>query len=388
MTQEEAKKLIEKYVAGNCTDAEKAMLHAWYLKTAAKDTDLPEENEIEQALKEIGLTLPVQAENLPGIRKRRIWQVAAAVTLLCLSCAAYFFWLQQPVSRTGGNVYKNDVEPGGDKAVLILADGSKIDLSSAAVGELSTSSAASIVKTRDNRVVCREPELPDRNEDVPAFNTIGTPRGGQYRVVLPDGSRVWLNAASSIRFPAVFSRSERQVEITGEVYFEVAGKTMRTDTGLVKVPFVVRAGDQLVEVLGTHFNINAYSTEEGIKTSLLEGSVRVSLPGRGGAALLTPGEEARVSVERDRPIIVARTSSEEAVAWKNGLFKYNQTGIETIMRQVERWYDVEVVYEGRVPDKKFIGTIPRDLPLSKFLDIVSYTGVNFRIEGRKITVIP
>ncbi|HYH55312.1 MAG TPA: FecR domain-containing protein, partial [Anseongella sp.] len=204
---------------------------------------------------------------------------------------------------------------------------------------------------------------------------------------LPDGSGAWLNAASSIRFPAMFTGPERKVEITGEVYFEITSQYRDSDSGQVSIPFIVIANNQAVEVLGTHFNINAYPNEGAIKTTLLEGAVKVTRVSAHKSLFLKPGQQSLVPADLSKPLKVSRADLESTIAWKNGQFHYNMEGIATIMRQVERWYDVEVVYEGSIPKNKFVGTVSRDLSLARFLDILSYTGVNFRIEGRKIVVL-
>lgn len=204
------------------------------------------------------------------------------------------------------------------------------------------------------------------------FNTMRTPRGGEYRLQLPDGSKVWLNAASSITYPNIFTGDTRSVEITGEAYFEVAKDAAR--------PFKVQAGNMKVEVLGTHFNINAYPGEPVIKTTLLEGAVRIQ------DAVLKPGQQASLAatgqfrVEDD-------VETEEVMAWKNGFFQFNDADMPTVMRQLENWYDITVAYEGRVPKRSFGGAIQRSLPLSKVLDILEENNVRFKIEGRNITVM-
>lgn len=377
MTNHDAKNLIRKYRSGDCSEKEKQLLHAWYRSLAFGDGDVPPEAEIEHALEEVSASLPLE-------RNRRFhpWRIAAAVLVLFVfSAGIYFLREQGPHSRFSGNVYENDVAPGGNKAVLELADGSVIDLNQANIGQISSLAT----KTREDQVKWRAGQEAKNEVLANRFNTIRTPRGGQYQVVLPDGSGAWLNSASSIRFPAVFSDNERKVEITGEVYFEVARKYNRSDTGKVVVPFIVLVNDQRIEAIGTAFNVNAYPDEGLVRTTLLEGSVRLWLPARHGFRLLKAGEQAQATSAK--LIAVSGADPGKAVAWKNGQFQYKMDGIETIMRQVERWYDVEVIYEGAIPKKKFVGTISRNIPLSKFLDILSYTGVNFRIEGRKIVVI-
>jgi ferric-dicitrate binding protein FerR (iron transport regulator) len=216
-----------------------------------------------------------------------------------------------------------------------------------------------------------------------SYNTVSTPRGGQYQLVLTDGTKVWLNAASSLRFPTSFIGNDRRVEITGEAYFEVAHDN--------KKPFFVAVADMNVEVLGTHFNINAYPDERTIKTTLLEGAVKVESQNQ--SALLVPGEQARLlnaplEDGNRRLQTINHVDLEQVVAWKNGKFQFNQASVETIMRQVSRWYDVEVVFEGPIPDKRFNGKMYRNVNASQVLSILEEGGIHFRIEGNKVTVTP
>jgi ferric-dicitrate binding protein FerR (iron transport regulator) len=210
------------------------------------------------------------------------------------------------------------------------------------------------------------------------YNTISTPKGGQYQVTLSDGSKVWLNAASSLRFPATFSGKERKVELTGEGYFEVAHNK--------KMPFHVTVNDLDVEVLGTHFNINAYADESAIKTTLLEGSVKVVKGNE--TKIIEPGEQASVTTSEDEINVKQQVDLEQVVAWKNGIFQFERADIESVMRQISRWYDIDVDYHGRVSEH-FGGTISRDVNISDVLKMLEMTGgVNFKIDGKKVIVMP
>jgi transmembrane sensor len=213
------------------------------------------------------------------------------------------------------------------------------------------------------------------------YNTISTPRGGQYQVLLPDGSKVWLDAASSLRFPTAFTGGERLVELTGEAYFQIAGDASR--------PFKVHipSTSTEIQVLGTDFNVAAYAEEGDIRTTLIGGAVRVTAAGK--AAVLEPGQQARVTEGGTAALnVVSGVHTDDVIAWKNGLFKFEEASIQSIMRQVARWYDVDVVYDGKV-DQQFIGTIPRQVQLSTLLKILESTGwVHFMIQGKKVTVTP
>lgn len=381
MTDEEAKELFKKYAAGNCTEEEKALLHAWYLTYAAGKNVSLSENEIEAAVNEIWADLPVHQQPEQGVRIRHMTRIAAAVVLFA-GIALYLFLPRSTQKQDPPGIAANDVVPGGNKAILTLADGSKIDLNDAHIGDLTHTGGVKITKARDGQIAYDVPEEPPAKQEL-TYNLVTTPRGGQYQVILPDGSHVWLNAASSIRFPTAFSSRTRKVGITGEVYFEVA-KKLDPATGK-RQPFIVETNDQQVEVLGTHFNINAYNNENAIKTTLLEGSVKVSVRSSQTERILKPGQGSAVAGNN---IQITTVDTTMAIAWKNGQFQFDQAGVKDVMRQAERWYDVDVEYQGNVTGKKFVGTISRNLTASKFLNILSYTGVKFKIEGKKIIVFP
>jgi ferric-dicitrate binding protein FerR (iron transport regulator) len=219
--------------------------------------------------------------------------------------------------------------------------------------------------------------LPEVISDDIIFNTIETPKGGKFQIRLPDGSKVWLNAASSIRFPAKFAGSKRKVELRGEAYFEVAHDESKI--------FEVNARNQTVQVLGTHFNINAYEDEPSVNTTLLEGSVRISDVRTNVSQLLKPGEQSQLSEQIE---IINLKNTNEAVAWKDGYFQFDEADIKTVMRQIERWYDVSVVYEGNLPNYRFAGEIERNLSLLQVLKVLEKTNVHFRLEGREVIVMP
>lgn len=273
----------------------------------------------------------------------------------------------QPVE----GIENNDITPGGDKAILTLADGSKIMLDSAHNGDLANQGNVKVIKING--------QLAYKGTGTSAevlYNTISTPRGGQYQLLLADGSKVWLNAASSLRFPASFTGKERLVELTGEGYFEIAKNENQ--------PFKVDiAGKGVVEVLGTHFNINAYSDEASIKTTLLEGRVKVAASG-GATVLLKPGEQAQINGGIK---LVNDVDTDEIIAWKAGLFQFNRADVVSIMRQVSRWYNVDVVFEGPVSMKSFSGIVSRSNNISEVLKIMEKAGVKFKINGNRITVM-
>jgi ferric-dicitrate binding protein FerR (iron transport regulator) len=271
--------------------------------------------------------------------------------------------------------YKTDIQPGGNKALLTLADGSTIILDSAQNGALSTQGNIRIIKLDDGQLTYNRSGA--RSSSKVLYNTISTPNGGQYQLTLADGSQVWLNAASSIRFPASFTGKERRVEITGEAYFEVAKDP--------SMPFIVSVDDVEVQVLGTHFNVMAYKDEPKLETTLLEGSVKFVKDNN--SAMLKPGQQLQLT-QKEQFKVVSGIDLTKVVAWKNGLFDFNGSDFETIARKLSRWYNVEVVYNKKIDDL-FYAEIPRNTKLSDVLKALELTGkINFEIEGSKIIVLP
>jgi transmembrane sensor len=312
-------------------------------------------------------------------KKRFIW-AAASVAIIAAGLMLFYFLSnpsadKEPVAKTNeSHQYKNDVAPGSTGAILKLADGSSIVLDNATDGKLATQGNMQVVKKGGSLNYIEDD---GSNDQQISYNTIETPRGRQYQLILEDGTKVWLNAASSIRFPVVFNSSDRRVEITGEVYFEVARDKEK--------PFRVDANGTTVEVLGTNFNINSYADEETINTTLLEGSVKVSKGDR--QKIIIPGQQAQVDgkgeVRTEKNVNVT-----EVMAWKNNLFSFNNMDIKKLMRQLSRWYDVEVIFKNEMAEPvTFIGGISRTVNLSTVLNILEQTGeVKFDIEGKKIIV--
>ncbi|WP_161973427.1 FecR family protein [Arcticibacter tournemirensis] len=323
-------------------------------------------------------------------------KVAAAIALLIISAGLLYIIKQdRKDSILAGKTeaqYKNDVSPGGNKAVLTLADGSSIVLDESENGRLATQGDMAINKTGNGKIVYQSAKAGDANKSgSPAYNVITVPRGGSYRLTLPDGTEVWLNASSSLKFPVSFDKNERLVELKGEAYFEVAYK-QKAESGKRKaerLPFVVKSDRQVVEVLGTHFNINAYGDEAAIKTTLLEGRVRVTAGNKQSpkdSKLLRPGEQSELRVAQG-VIIVNEVDTEEAVAWKNGMFQFNNSDLKSIMSELERWYDIEVDTKD-MPEKRFNGIIPRNVKLSQVLGMMEKTsGLKFKIEGRRVSML-
>ena len=294
------------------------------------------------------------------------WTKVAAVIFVLLTAGYLLTTREKQASPiTAEHSGMEDFKPGSDRAVLHLSDGTTILLDSQLNGTIARQGDVEIVKSANGQISY---QLLNQGNTTAYMNTMTTPMGGQYRLVLPDGTKVWLNAASSITYPASFQDKERKVSVSGEVYFEVAKNADK--------PFIVDVdGGAKIEVLGTHFNVNAYANEPAIKISLLEGSVK------SGGIVLQPGQ-ALINGK------VITTDLERDVAWKNGLFNFNGLDLPTAMRQLARWYSLEVKFEGGVPNKVIRGKMGRDLSLSQVLNILEKMELNFRIEQKTLIVTP
>ncbi|HEY4063969.1 MAG TPA: FecR domain-containing protein [Puia sp.] len=302
--------------------------------------------------------------------------VAAAILILLVTGG--YLWQQAkkegPVA-TRSTVPSVDILPGGSKAILTLSGGRRLVLDSTAEDTILTEGAA-IIANAGGRLAYNAGKSPE--EEI-AYNTLTTPRGGQYQLTLPDGTRVWLNAASSITYPTVFTGIERKVTITGEAYLEVAREAAH--------PFIVSAENTQVEVLGTSFNINAYTDEPGIRTTLLEGSIAVKTKGLRRA--IRPGQQTMVPFDENTISITDSADLDQAVAWKNDRFAFTMADLPTVMRQLARWYNVEVEYEGTIPQRHFTGRIGRSLTLDQVLKGLTKARVHYNIEpGNKLIIRP
>lgn len=378
----EEEKWLMKYLEGAETRELQALMQQLFRSDLAVMDDLDEVIETpEKVLKMIHdrAEIPVKEKRrtiAPVVRWALLSVASIVVILLGLS---YLMSVNvrslQDNSKEGDRIgnYKNDVDPGRDRAVLILDDGRSLILDEVSDGKLTNQDNVALMKSGEKI----DYRLVDSAQSQHLFNTIRTPRGGQYQVELSDGTRVWLNAASSIRFPVSFQgRQERRVEVNGEVYFEVMDNK--------RVPFIVAAGDASIQVLGTHFNVKAYHDDPFLQTTLLEGSIR--LYSKGSELLIEPEQQVRVSSAGLQ--LLDHVDVDEVTAWKNGYFEFNDSEFKEIARQLSRWYDVEVVCTREIEDL-FYAKIPRNTKLSVVLSALEYTGkVRFQIEGDKIVVLP
>ncbi|MDB5157958.1 MAG: FecR protein [Mucilaginibacter sp.] len=400
--QRPLKEIFQRYINNECTQAEIEFLLG-HFKTDSNESALREiiaeklnEYPIEdiaqspvkkQSFDEIFNNILVKIDNenaaeeneeiKPVPYRSLAYKLLATVIVLLMVFQGFYIYLK-PANKTGNAIaktkrFKTTILPGSNKAILTLQDGSKIVLNDVKNGTLAQQGNTKVVKLATGQLVY------DKTGTASAkvlYNTMTTPRGGQYKLTLPDGTEVWLNAASSITYPTAFVGNERDVSITGEVYFEVAKDKSK--------PFHVTSGSQTIEVLGTHFNVMAYADEDAIKTTLLEGSVKITENNE--TQILKPGEQA--TVDKNGGLKISVADLDNALAWKNGYFKFNRVNIKYIMRQLARWYDVDLVYEGSVSHDEFVGKIGRGENIEDVLHILELDRVHFKIEDKKIIVLP
>lgn len=369
MENKEAKNLIKKYLNHTATPEERDLVERWYIQ-AALEQEMPDtspdfpgiETEMFKAL------LAKQQGNT-----KKLWPKLTAISVAAIVFIASLVTLWYRADHPLPSRYTNDVPAGGNKALLTLQNGQTINLTDLKNGQIAQQSGIQIIKTTDGQLVYKsvENKIPLINA---SSNTISTPKGGQYQLILPDGTKVWLNAGSKLNYPVSFKgRRDREVDLSGEAYFEVKKDKEQ--------PFIVKSAHQQIKVLGTHFNISAYPEDADVKTTLLEGSVEVN-----AKTILKPGEQSVLSHDQIR---VEQVDTEISVAWKNGDFMFKNEPLENIMQKIARWYNVDVIYADQlVSKKKFGGTISKFKNVSEVLCMLELTEeVHFKIEGRRITVL-
>lgn len=381
MTPEEYVELYEKNAAGMCSEEEKKALESYQDQFSLVNQPWASAmGETSDVRKQILYRLH---EQIKPARKsffmRRSLAIAAVVFLIASGVVIFFSGesnRDEMSSQPKVVAIADEVVPGKNRATLTLDGEPAISLDEVKNGLLVQQGNITISKRADGHLVYSS-IVNEKSAINPVFNKVVTPRGGQYQLVLADGTKVWLNAASSLRFPVAFSGKSRLVQLEGEAYFEVAKNS--------KMPFVVKTKQMNVDVLGTHFNVSAYADEDAVRTTLLEGSVRLTAAAK--KAMLKPGEQAVFG--KDQNLQVMKANAEDAVAWKNGYFVFDNENIQSIMRKVSRWYDVSVVYKGNIDQKEFGGTVSRFNSVSSVLKSLELTGtVHFKQEGRRIIVMP
>ncbi|SMC98118.1 FecR family protein [Pedobacter nyackensis] len=365
--------LLQKDKEGKCSFEERVLVEMFHTKENVETSALSA-SELEKFARRVVVRSEVFSS--PETKKMTlplpIIMIAASITIAIVAVTWMLFFMESPVPVA----YANDISPGTDTAILTLANGTKINLSEVRGGSLFNESGIEIIKIEDGTLVYK---VVESKLNTLEYHTITTPKGGQYKIVLPDGTRVWLNAGSSLTYRTSLKSSlgERKVGLVGEAYFEVIKMKQ-------KMPFIVKTDKQEVLVLGTHFNINSYKDEPDTKTTLLEGSVKVF--SKGGDAILKPGQQ---SVTSSSTIQLSTADIDQAVAWKNGEFMFAKEDLAGIMKKIARWYNVEVVYaDQQLENKIFNGTISKFKNVSQVLKMLEKTGeVKFKIEGRRITVM-
>lgn len=371
MDHKEVKELLKKYLAGECSPIEKQHIENWYadqlLKRNAGTFDYDRKNIKDDIWKDI-----VKNRSVNRQKNRWLSPAIAAAAVVLVGLFLHLF-LKPPISEQQSIVSQTQtvpVIPGGNKAILTTADGKQYILTDLADGIVEQGEDFVITK-QENGVIAFDATGQSKTS---SYNTIETPKGGLYQVTLPDGSRAWLNSASSISFPSNFEDNQRIVSIKGEVYFEVVRDVRR--------PFKVTTPRQEIEVLGTSFNINAYEEEPLSRTTLVQGSVKVT--GQSNTQILKPGYE-MVSRENGKDK-VALADMSSVLAWREGVFHFERIGLDVLMRQLARWYDVELVYVGELPKDEFAGRIKRNEHINKVLEVLQDGNIDVVLEGRKLIV--
>ncbi|MET1057694.1 MAG: FecR family protein [Pedobacter sp.] len=391
MEEEKFRQILDRYIAGEASEEERAWLESAYINLNSKDIPEHSESFLREGTDQVWDVLSskitgiseqpefeynqVPQKKLRSRRTARLLTLISAAALIIISLSGILIYRQNhPASYLTNLPASADLKPGKDKAVLVLANGKKINLDQTMSGHLADQKGVSISKMADGQLVYSVPQQENISAEA-EYNTVVTPAGGQYQVNLPDGTRVWLNASSSLTF-ATSVTTVRTVKLNGEAYFEVS---KMANEGR-RVPFIVESASQKVEVLGTHFNVNAYDNELLAKTTLLEGSVKIN-----DNTLLKPGQQARV---QGQSIKVSAVNAEDYIDWQRGDFMLEHNDFRSIMRKIARWYDVDVVYAEDAPEKLNLGGwISRSKNISSILQVMEKTGkVHFKIEGRRITV--
>ncbi|WP_158827709.1 FecR family protein [Mucilaginibacter lacusdianchii] len=382
MTFQELKELYERCTAGNCTPEEQKLFEEYC--DGFDLSDIPwapqfgDRDAIEKKLRE-DLQNRLRDNKVKPI-KRFYWGVAAAIIVLVGGVLVSINYLSVNKDATHHLAAgKNIINHGIDKAILILSDGRQIALDNSQKGTLFSQNHILVDKDEAASVTYKK----DGTKSFGAakiFNTMVTPRGGKYELVLSDGTKVWLNAASSIRYPVYFSGNERIVELSGEAYFEVAHNKAK--------PFKVLSKGQVVQVLGTHFNINAYADEDAIRTTLLSGSVKVfgsvsSSASQKNGLVIKPDEQATF---KNNQLSKSVVDADDVIAWKNGFIVFKNADIKSVMRQIARWYDVEVTYQGQPSDDTYSGEISRNADLDEVIKALKLNDINLKVSQRTIIV--
>lgn len=370
--------LAEKWLNGTLTPEEETLFNQWYEQHS--DEEIPVEGVSREAFRDNMLAYiknagreqnadQIQTHSARSTRHRQLLLMGAAAAILAIVFGLFWYLCPPGTAPDNSMILAQGIKPGGNKAVLTLGNGHTIILDTAQQGQLANQGNMTVTKAGKGLVVYQTNENAVEKEI--SYNTLSTPKGGKFQVILPDGTKVWLNAASSIRYPTAFIGRERKVEITGEAYFEVVHNA--------KMPFRVQAGKVLIEDLGTQFDVNSYDNEPNVKVSLLEGAVQVRTPETVSGKVMSPGQQARINSNGGIQVINDPHIT-GSVAWKDGLFDFTGFSLRDVMRQLERWYDISVVYTPGLPDYRFGGQTYMNANLSEVLKVLELNGIHFKLE--------
>ena len=378
-----AEELLQRYQAGNCTSSENDLIEGWYqqlIKTGECQWD-EDEKELIQKMLEARILKRInensnKIKSPVSILQRNSWWLAAASVILILGTFSYFYFINATKAPQIAKVLSADIKaPQSNRAMITLANGQKVFLDSVGNGVLANQGNVKLVKLANGKIAYQQSK--GAVNGPLEYNTLSNPRGSKIiNIILADGSKVWLNAASAITYPVAFVGNERKVSISGEAYFEVEHDASK--------PFTVNNGSMKIQVLGTHFNVNAFEDDDqDLTVTLMEGSVKINNGHATG--LLKPGQQAKVNREVK---ILNDVDLDAVIAWKNGYFQFDHASLQNVLKQVSRCYDVHVVYKGNNRPREFIGEIQRDLSLAEVIKILEKNKVHFKIEGRELIVLP
>ncbi|MCC9064763.1 FecR family protein [Flavobacterium piscisymbiosum] len=379
-------KLIIKKINDTLSPEEESIFDTWYNESASNRKYFEQvQNNFETTIEDVDLDAAWNVINkkiTPQRNKKPYYKYAIAASIALLLGTGIFYFSKPKAEIIQVAEKPQEIAPGGNRGILTLSNGKQIVLSDISAKDTIAKEGEKeevTIKVSANGVITYiiNPNANASKENSNAFNTLSTPTGGQYNIVLADGTKVYLNAVSSIKYPTQFNGDQRIVELDGEAYFEVAKNKNK--------PFIVKSGEQDIEVLGTHFNVHAYDNESVVKTTLLEGSVVVTYKNQ--KAILKPGQQSNVS-EKNARIAIRDVDTEATIAWKNGRFKFDNADLKTVMRQLERWYGVKAEYRGDVSDVRFNGGTFMNKNLSEVLKVLELSNIKFKVEGKTIIVYP
>lgn len=382
MQTRDIRDLLEKFKDGTITKEELVLLESWYLQWEPEQAAMAP-GELEKLKDEVWLSInPGQRKRLHWLRRKPL--AAAASVLLVVTAGLYLFFSRTTPTRETKEpaepaVVTHDFKPGSHRAILTLSDNRRVVLQGSNNGMIGQDAGMNIYNDLDGELSYGGTAEPGGGSSKAVlYNTLSTPRAGHFKVTLPDGTKAWLNAASSISYPLFFNNDERRVSVTGEVYFEVAHRKQQ--------PFKVSSGKQAITVLGTHFNVRCYGDEAGMSTTLLSGSVRITNTANGATGLLKPGQQASLAYANEN-IKIRAVSAEDAISWKNGYFLFDNEEPVTVMKNISRWYDVDIEFRGDLTKERFGGTFSRSTNLNQLLENMEKIGnVHFELSGPKIIV--